>query len=102
MWRTFTKTAPERYASTFAAMYGRGRRRPLIDDLVNRLQDFELHLNPLRARVSAITRIVEKLDRMESKQVQHALGLGAFPGIYANWGKNPLRVALLRRTWRSW
>ena len=68
MWRTFTKTAPERYASTFAAMYGRGERRPLIDDLVNRLQDFELHLNPLRACVSAITRIVEKLDRMESKQ----------------------------------
>ena len=49
-------------------MYGRGERRPLIDDLVNRLQDFELHLNPLRACVSAITRIVEKLDRMESKQ----------------------------------
>ena len=68
MWHTFTKTAPERYASTFAAAYGRGERRPLIDDLVNRLQDFELHLNPLRACVSAITRIVEKLDRMESKQ----------------------------------
>ena len=57
MWRIFTKTAPERYASTFAAMYGRGGRRPLIDDLVNRLQDFELHLNPLQACVSAITRI---------------------------------------------
>ena len=47
MWRTFTKTAPERYASTFAAMYGRGERRPLMDGLVNRHQDFELHLNPL-------------------------------------------------------
>ena len=29
---------------------------------------FELHLNPLRACVSTITRIVEKLDRIESKQ----------------------------------
>ena len=29
---------------------------------------FELHLNPLRACISTITRIVEKLDRIESKQ----------------------------------
>ena len=68
MWRTFTKTAPERYASTFAAMYGRGERRPLISELVNKLQDFELHLSPLRACVSAITKVAEKLDRMENKQ----------------------------------
>ena len=47
MWRIFTKTAPERYASTFAAMYGRGERRPLINELINKLQDFELHLTPL-------------------------------------------------------
>jgi len=26
-WRTFTKTAPERYASTFAAMYGRWEKK---------------------------------------------------------------------------
>ena len=31
MWRIFRKTAPERYASTSAAMYGRGERRPLIN-----------------------------------------------------------------------
>jgi len=47
MWRMFTKTAPERYASTFAAMYGRGERRPLVNELINKLQDFELHLIPL-------------------------------------------------------
>ena len=68
MWRTFTKTAPERYASTFAAMYGRGERRPLINELLNKLQDFELHLSPLRACVSAIEKVAEKLDRMENKQ----------------------------------
>ena len=68
MWRTFTKTAPERHASTFAAMYGRGERRPLLSELINRLQDYELHLTPLRACVSAIRKVVEKLDRMESKQ----------------------------------
>ena len=44
MWRTFTKTAPERYASTFAAMYGRRERRPLINELIYILADFELHL----------------------------------------------------------
>ena len=51
MWCTFTKTAPERYASMFAAIYGRGERRPLINDLVNRLHDSDLHLNCLRASV---------------------------------------------------
>ena len=35
MWCIFTKTAAERYASTFAAMYGRGERRPLINELIN-------------------------------------------------------------------
>ena len=44
MWRIFTKTAPERYASTFAAMYGRGERRPLLNELIYILTDFELHL----------------------------------------------------------
>ena len=44
MWRIFTKTAPERYASTFAAMYGRRERRPLINELIYILADFELHL----------------------------------------------------------
>ena len=34
-WRILTKTAPERYASIFAAMYGRGERSPLINDLIN-------------------------------------------------------------------
>ncbi|XP_046761077.1 uncharacterized protein LOC121108186 [Gallus gallus] len=48
MWRIFTKTAPESYASTFAAMYDRGGERPFINELVNKLQDFELHLIPLR------------------------------------------------------
>lgn len=28
MWHIFTKTAPERYASSCAAMYGRGERGP--------------------------------------------------------------------------
>jgi len=32
MWCIFTKTAPERYASIFAATYGRGERRPLTND----------------------------------------------------------------------
>ena len=68
MWRIFTKIAPERYASTFAAMYGRGERRPLINELINKLQDFELHLSPLRACVSAIAKVAEKLNRMENKQ----------------------------------
>jgi len=31
MWCIFTKTAPERYASTFAAMYGRGERRHFVN-----------------------------------------------------------------------
>ena len=44
MWRIFTKTAPERYASTCAAMYGRGERRPLLNELIYILTDFELHL----------------------------------------------------------
>ena len=47
MWRIFTKTTPKKYASTFAARYGRGERRPLINELINKLQDFELHLTPL-------------------------------------------------------
>ena len=47
MWRIFTKTAPERCASTFAAMYGRRERRPLVNELINKLQDFELHLTLL-------------------------------------------------------
>ena len=35
MWRIFTMTAPESYASTFAAMYGRGERRLLVNELIN-------------------------------------------------------------------
>jgi len=68
MWCIFTKTAPERYASTFAAMYGRGERRPLINELINTLQDFELHLTSLRTCISAITKVAEKLDRLQNNQ----------------------------------
>ena len=49
-------------------MYGRGERRPLRKELINKLQDFELHLSPLRACVSAIVKEAEKLNRMESIQ----------------------------------
>ena len=49
-------------------MYGRGERRPLISELINKLQDFELHLHPLQVCVSAIAEVAEKLNRMESKQ----------------------------------
>ena len=52
-WRIFTKTAPERYASTSAAMYGRRGERPFINELMNQLQDFELHLIPLRQPASS-------------------------------------------------
>ena len=34
-------------ASTFAAMYDRGGERTFIKELINKLQDFELHLIPL-------------------------------------------------------
>ena len=44
MWHMLTKTAPEGYASTFAAMYGRAERRPLLNELIYILADFELHL----------------------------------------------------------
>jgi len=71
LWRIFTKTAPGRYASTFAAIYGRGERRPLINEVINKLQDFELHLKPLRACVSAITKVAEKLDRMGREQKRY-------------------------------
>ena len=53
MWRIFTKTAPERYASTFAAIYDRGGERPFINELINKLQDFELHLIPPRQPASS-------------------------------------------------
>ena len=53
MWRIFTKTAPERYASTFAAMYDRGGERPFINELINKLQNFELHLIPLHQPASS-------------------------------------------------
>ena len=68
MWHMFTKTAPERYAITFAAMYGRGEGRPFINELNNKIQDFELHLTSLQACGSSITKLAEKLDRMESNQ----------------------------------
>lgn len=49
-------------------MYGREQRRPLSNELINRLHDFELHLIPLRACVSAISKVTKKLDRTESNQ----------------------------------
>ena len=54
MWRIFRKTAPERYASTFAAIYGIGERRPLINKLINKLQDFEL-----QSSVYKVTKLYE-------------------------------------------
>lgn len=67
-WRIFTRTAPERYASTLAAMYGRGQKRPLLNGLINRLHDTELLLTPLRACVSVTAKETEKLDIMETNQ----------------------------------
>lgn len=43
-------------------MYDRGERRTLINELTNKLQNFELHLTTLRACVSAITKVAEKLS----------------------------------------
>ena len=60
--------APEKYAGTLAAMYGRGQRRPCLNELINRLHDSELHLTPLWACVSAIAKVTEKLGRTESNQ----------------------------------
>ena len=49
-------------------MYGRGEKRPLINELINKHQDFEVYINPLQACVSAIAKVAEKLNRMENKQ----------------------------------
>lgn len=68
LWHMFTRTAPERYASTLAAMYGRGERRSLLNELISRLHDFKVHLTPIRACVSATEKLTEKLHRMESNQ----------------------------------
>ena len=68
LWHMFTRTAPERYASTLAAMYGRGQKRPLLNGLINRLHDTELLLTPLRACVSVTAKETEKLDIMETNQ----------------------------------
>jgi len=43
-----------------------GKEDPL--QMINKLQDFKLHLTPLRACVSAITEVDKKQDRMESNQ----------------------------------
>ena len=46
MWSKLTRTAPENCTSTLAAMYGRGERRPHLNELISRLHDFELRLTP--------------------------------------------------------
>jgi len=49
-------------------IYGRGQRRPLLWEVIIRLHDFEKYLTPPQAYVSAISKLTERLDRMESKQ----------------------------------
>ncbi|XP_021236236.1 uncharacterized protein LOC110389699 [Numida meleagris] len=66
MWHPFTRTAPEKYAGTLSAMYGRGERRPPMGELISRLHDFEIHLTPLQVYASATVKVTERLDRLES------------------------------------
>ena len=43
-------------------------KKILLNKWITRLQDFELHLTPIWACVSAITKVAEKMDRMENNQ----------------------------------
>ena len=49
-------------------MYGRVQRKPLLNELINKLRDFELHLTAIQVCVSASAKVTEKFNHIESNQ----------------------------------
>jgi len=60
IWQKFTRTAPEKYTGTLAAMFGRyeeQQRRPLVYELIIMLQNFEQLLPLSHANISDILEV---------------------------------------------
>ena len=65
-----TRTAPERYTPTLAATFDRyedQQRRPLVLELILTLQNYEQHLPPTHASISAVSQVANRLDEVEEQ-----------------------------------
>lgn len=70
IWQKLTRTAPERYASTLAAIfdkYSDQQRRPPVFELIITLQNFVQKLPLSHASISAISQVTDSLDEMQEQ-----------------------------------
>jgi len=69
IWQKFTRTAPERYTGTLAAMLDRyeDQQRPPVFELILMLQNFEQKLLPSNAFISAISQVTDRLDKKQEQ-----------------------------------